>query len=356
MSINRNNYEAYLLDLSEGNLSDELRSELNSFLAQNPDLESDLIDEFSTLDNQIEFSMNKDSLNFESINNSNREHFFIAYHEGDLSSSEQNEVLEFISDNEAFEQEFYSFSKSYLKTSTDVFENKKSLHDIATADNSRGLFYWSVRIAAILIIGFILNNLYQNTSNSIEAKYTLSKNDSNLKPIFQNGDKLDFSEFFKNNEKQKLNISESVAVNYKKENLPNILETKKVDSFNTKENQGNPNNHLEKRELKIINRNPALDKVVASLNENSIKEDNKSIEPLPVKNIETPPSILAYLGDKAKEKKILTENGRPDLVSLLNKGSNSISGQDILATSETEKSNSTIFQLGSFKLERITKK
>lgn len=356
MRINRNNYEAYLLDLSEGNLSDELRSELSSFMALNPDLEAEIIDDFSTLDSPTDISIDKNLLNFDSINNSNRKHFFIAYHEGDLSSSEQHEVLNFISKNTVFKQEFNAFSKLYLKATTDFFEDKKSLHSIANTSNSRSIVYWSVRIAAILIIGFILNNLYQNATNSIEAKYILSKNHYNIKPIFQNDGKVDFTEFLLNKEEEKLKSSETVAINYKKENLPNIVETKKIDSFNTKETQENSSHDKEKFELKTINKNPSLDRVVATLNQNSNKEEQNTIEPIPVKNIETPPSILAYLGEKAKEKKILSENGRPNIVSLLNKGSNSISGQDILAKSETEESNSTIFKLGSLKIERITKK
>ena len=428
MSINRNNYEAYLLDLSEGNLSDELRSELNSFLAQNPDLESDLIDEISTLDSRTDFSMDRDSLNFESINNSNRNHFFIAYHEGDLSTSEQNEVLafisennmykkefdsisklylkastdvfadkkflhaladsanlnainesnrtdffiayhegdlstseqnevlEFVSENEVFKQEFNSFSKSYLKASNLVFEDKKSLHDIATTHNSRGIFYWSLRIAAIFLIGFLLNNLYENTTSTIEVKYTLSKNDSNLKPTLQSDSELDFSEFFKSKAEQELNTNTSVATNYKKENSTEDVKNKNTDSLKTKMNRETPIKIMKDNELKVINRNPSLDRIIADIHQDSNPDKNNVKEQVPVKNIETPPSLLAYLGEKAKEKKILTDKGRPDLVSLLNKGSNSISGQDILATSETEKSNSTIFQLGNFKIERITKK
>ena len=41
-TITIDNYEAYLLDFSEGNLSDDLQVELELFLIQHPELEIDL--------------------------------------------------------------------------------------------------------------------------------------------------------------------------------------------------------------------------------------------------------------------------------------------------------------------------
>ena len=40
--INIHNYEAYLLDFSEGNLTDELQMELELFLIQHPELDINL--------------------------------------------------------------------------------------------------------------------------------------------------------------------------------------------------------------------------------------------------------------------------------------------------------------------------
>jgi hypothetical protein len=355
MRINRNNYEAYLLDLSEGNLSDELHSELSLFLASNPDLEVELIDEFSTIENQNEESIDKDLLKFDSINNSNRKHFFIAYHEGDLKTSEQNEVLEFVSQNSTLKQEFNQFSQLHLKSSDVVYEDKKSLHAIATSNNSRGIIYWSVRIAAILLIGFILNVLYQNSS-SITPKYTLTEGVSNLKPTLQHGGTVDFTKSLVSKDEEKLKSINALVAHNNSKKTSTVEDTSSIPLPNTNESQENMSDSFDKRKIKILKRNPALDMVIVRLNQNDLSKDNEIIEPLPIKNIETPPSLLAYLGEKAKEKRLLTENGRPNVVSLLNRGSNSLTGEDILAKSETEQSNSTIFQLGSLKIERITKK
>ena len=61
--IDIHNYEAYLLDYSEGNLTGELQVELELFLIQHPELEINL-DELSlvTIENEATSFSNKISL------------------------------------------------------------------------------------------------------------------------------------------------------------------------------------------------------------------------------------------------------------------------------------------------------
>ena len=61
--IDIHNYEAYLLDYSEGNLTGELQVELELFLIQHPELEINL-DELSlvSLENEAASFSNKNSL------------------------------------------------------------------------------------------------------------------------------------------------------------------------------------------------------------------------------------------------------------------------------------------------------
>lgn len=355
MRINKNNYEAYLLDLSEGNLSDELRDELNSFLALNPHLEADIIEDIEPLTSNNDISIDKSLLHFDSINKLNRIHFFIAYHEGDLSSTEQIEVLKFISKNTLYEGEFNSFSKTHLSASNEVFNNKKSLHAIANTNNSKSIIYWSVRVAAILIIAFIFNYYYQSTNN-IAPKYSYTEDDFNLKPSLEKGSEFNFADFIPKKVQNNSLVNNTPSRNYTNENLTKIVRRNNSDSIPSKNKEEEIIYTLEKRELGVISENPALDKIIASLNPDKNKTEVNDNGASSIKNIKTPPSLIAYLGEKAKEKNILTETGRPNIVSLLNKGSKSISGQDVLAKSETEESNSTIFKLGNLKIERITQK
>jgi len=355
MKINRNNYEAFLLDLSEGNLSDELHSELNSFLASNPDIEVELVDNISTFEEGNDAFIDKELLKFDEINESNRKHFFIAYHEGDLNISEQNKVLQFITENQSFQKEFNQFSQLYLKSTIETFKDKESLHSIADASNSKGLFYWSFRVAAILLIGFILNTIYQDFTN-ITPKYALENGILNFKPIINQNERIDLSKPKVISTERESNNHNTLAKNINFEKKASIAElTKTKEIFKSSEEVALTNNSSNEK-LEILKKNPALDGVIASLNPKSDNKENETVNPLLTKEIKTPPSLLAYLGEKAKEKEILSENGRPNIISLINKGSKSVTGQDVLAHSQTEETNTTIFQLGSLKIERISRK
>jgi hypothetical protein len=353
MRINRNNYEAFLLDLSEGNLSDEMQLELSLFLASHPDLDANLIDEFISIEGDTEVRFDKDLLRFDTINQSNRKHLFAAYHEGDLNESQKAEILDFVSQNSNLKQEFDQFSKLTLKPSNTIFEDKKTLHSIAGNEKSRGIIYWSTRIAAVFIIGFILNTLYQG-SNNITPKYALERGILDFKPIIQKGEPLELISSKTIINKSSINKTPSIANN---SNFKDSKSQKSKDlPKNEKANKDVANFNLDpvKNQAVILKRNPSLNKVIASLNS---REETLEIEkPQQDKNYSTPPSILAFIEDRAKKKNILTENGRPNIISLLNKGSKSLTGQNVVAQNETEKSNETIFQLGSLKIQRITSK
>jgi len=74
MNINRSNYEAYLLDWMEGNLTVELQQELKAFLAANPDLQVDLeLDEWIKLAEPEQIFELKDRLKRGVINQENIE-------------------------------------------------------------------------------------------------------------------------------------------------------------------------------------------------------------------------------------------------------------------------------------------
>lgn len=103
MQIDRNNYEAYLLDMIEGELSPEEENELMQFLSRNPDLETchDLSDITVPLPG-IEFPAKEDirkgALSGE-ITRGNYEQFCIARLEGDLSITAEKALDNFLSEN-----------------------------------------------------------------------------------------------------------------------------------------------------------------------------------------------------------------------------------------------------------------
>ncbi len=137
MNINRNNYEAWLLDLFEGNLSPEERAFVSLFLDQNPDLKADLENfEILTIKAGDESLSSKGKGKLKrpfitpvgSINSHNYDDYFIGWHEGTLQAEERTCVTLFIEKNPGLQSEFNLFGTIYLQPQKSiVYPDKKSL-------------------------------------------------------------------------------------------------------------------------------------------------------------------------------------------------------------------------------------
>lgn len=126
MKINKENYEAYLLDLAEGNLSAADEKELKRFLEEHPELQEDFEDfEFLAVpSDDVEFS-DKASLKMEI--SGDLEDRMIAFHEGDLSAKEEEELHGEIAKSDAAQKDFEIYSKLYVKADEVEFADKSSL-------------------------------------------------------------------------------------------------------------------------------------------------------------------------------------------------------------------------------------
>ena len=126
--INLHNYEAYLLDFSEGNLTDELQMELELFLIQHPKLDINLSD----LDL---VSLNEESISFSNKNNLKKTETdlvskgqFVAYIEGQLSATEKAELEKSCINNPLLSKELALFQKTILAVdSSIIYPNKNEL-------------------------------------------------------------------------------------------------------------------------------------------------------------------------------------------------------------------------------------
>ncbi len=141
--INRGNYEVFLIDFLEGNLDSETHTQVLFFLENNTDIaeEFDGISDFNLQEGLASFDKKEDlKIKFEKnilINPDNYEHFFIAYHEGDLSADEEIQVEDFIENNTSFLKEFELFKR--LRFSIDdsiVYEESANLQMLAGFGNS----------------------------------------------------------------------------------------------------------------------------------------------------------------------------------------------------------------------------
>lgn len=90
--INIHNYEAYLLDFSEGNLTEELQMELELFLIQHPELDINLSElELVSLNEETFLFENKQHLK-KSNHDLVSEAQFVAYIENQLSENEKQQI------------------------------------------------------------------------------------------------------------------------------------------------------------------------------------------------------------------------------------------------------------------------
>jgi hypothetical protein len=124
VKINKDNYEIWFLDYTEGNLTETQLSELKSFVEQYPELKDELEDfELISLDDVEDVFPDKDLLKKKSTSRFND---FVAYHEGDLNEAEKQEVDQYISNNLAAKIEFDQLAKMYLEPDMDILFSSKS--------------------------------------------------------------------------------------------------------------------------------------------------------------------------------------------------------------------------------------
>lgn len=163
MQINRENYEAYLLDYMEGTLSPETEKDLVKFMADNPDLYYAIdLHDITVLPEKINFpykeSIKKGGLNRE-INRDNFEQFCIARAEGDLPSSAEKKLHLFLEKNPDCAGVANLYGNLILKADkTLIFPDKHllkkkepSMRQVSGYFNKRTL-YRAVSVAASVVI------------------------------------------------------------------------------------------------------------------------------------------------------------------------------------------------------------
>jgi hypothetical protein len=151
--ITKNNYEAYLLDYVEENLSPELIAELMLFFENNPELQEDLeAFEIHELIAPSIVLVDKSQLKKDDIliTSSNYEEFLIAEIEG-LNTPEISIQLNlFLDSNPTLNKEFSAYQKTKLVAPSIIFNEKKSL--LQKERKVIPLYWWSSSAAAAIVI------------------------------------------------------------------------------------------------------------------------------------------------------------------------------------------------------------
>ncbi len=163
MQINRDNYEAYLLDLAEGKLSPAMERELARFLEENPVPERGTgIDAAVLQPEEVCFSgkddMKKGGL-ADRVTVGNYGQFCIARSEGDLSDEGVEELDRFLIDNPRYAKEAALYDRLKLQPDTAVIYGRKHrLKKIAVAGrpvktiNRTRVIYRTVSVAATIAV------------------------------------------------------------------------------------------------------------------------------------------------------------------------------------------------------------
>ena len=258
--INIDNYEAYLLDFSEGNLTDELQMELELFLIQHPELDINLSD-LSLI------SLNEDSISFSNKNSLKKtetdlvsEEQLVAYIEGELSVKEKTEVEKSCFKNPLLAKELALFQKTILQVdSSIVYPNKNELKRKAKVIwfNFSTVQYAAAACVLFLIGLFILWPKDQGNNNS-----SLAINSS------------------KNTKQPIANKNQASPI---KEQLPNSVVTEsataseKLSTTNIKSQHINPENTNTLLANNIVKDNSNKDSIAKSPLEQKVNQSNETL-------------------------------------------------------------------------------
>lgn len=174
MDINRNNYEAWLLDLMEGSLSADEVQGVRDFLLLNPDCDSG-IEEMETLMldvEEISYS-GKEGLrkvlpdHSSKISETDFDLLSIAMLEGDLTRTQEDEYFKELKGDEDKLKEWIQWKQLKLEAKNILFDRKDLLKK-KTALRSRVIWISIASAAAALLIFFSLLDFDQGLNPNIQ--------------------------------------------------------------------------------------------------------------------------------------------------------------------------------------------
>ncbi len=180
MKINRHNYESYLIDYIEGNISDQDRGEMQIFLSANPDIYAEMQDinniilapkAADTL--QDKYLLKRDNIT-EAVNCNYIEKLCIAKIENDISETEETELKNIIKDNTQNARTLELFAKTKLKSNNNIkYPYKKKLEKNITLNK---YFYYKISAVAAMFATIFLINFFLLQDYQSYYKNTLSAN------------------------------------------------------------------------------------------------------------------------------------------------------------------------------------
>lgn len=160
MNINRNNYEVYIMDYLDGNLSTQDSIILFEFLDKHPDLK----EEFEAFKEGPKITQNTDTLKnkkillknydqIETVTSRNFEELCAAYYEGDLHKKIKKKLKAWLKENPSYKADFELFGKiKYLPDYHIRYKGKEELQKGITIKSIKRPVYYAVSLAASALI------------------------------------------------------------------------------------------------------------------------------------------------------------------------------------------------------------
>lgn len=175
MKITRDNYEIYFMDYLDGNLDEELVNDFIRFLEENPDLRQELhlYDPVKVPHDEVTFSRKSSLYRSELNQNETFDHQAVAWLEGDLTGEKAVEFEKWTEKHPEMKAELERFKKTYLEADPSVTYDKKS--DLYRYPETRNLFWWSMRIAAILLVAVMLWSIWPDQLSEITREPALAE-------------------------------------------------------------------------------------------------------------------------------------------------------------------------------------
>ncbi|MAX82069.1 MAG: hypothetical protein CL843_18055 [Crocinitomicaceae bacterium] len=181
--INHNNYEIWMIDYLDGNLSSAEEAVLFAFLKSNPELKEDLtlMEGTHLIPNAKESTsiykhknlLKKEVRSVGNVSQANYEDLFIAYHEQLLLESEKEEIHSFLTLNPFLKRDFELYGKVYLPKETYVFADKSLLFQETTKVipfyQKRVLYQAAAAatIALLISVGFYNSDFIKSENASV---------------------------------------------------------------------------------------------------------------------------------------------------------------------------------------------
>ncbi|MFP4663332.1 MAG: hypothetical protein ACLFM1_02790 [Bacteroidales bacterium] len=176
--ITKHNYEAYLLDFSEGKLSKKDALALEHFLKENPELDADIFDTNAyrlTADSSVSFGNKLSLKRDEKMPEFNkRDSLLIGLLEDELDPEDKEAAEKLISEDDQALDEFELYRKTKLQADTDIsFDGKNKLKKKTPVITLRSTAYASVAAAftGLLAFGILHLNLLNNNQENISPAH-----------------------------------------------------------------------------------------------------------------------------------------------------------------------------------------